>query len=70
MYFCKMNISRTITLICIAVGGAVALYAQAQEQQNQYILMAGIVLLMIGVYRLSRNIPSKYDEQGEDENSI
>ena len=66
MYFCKMNISRTITLTCITVGGAVALYAKAQEQQNQYILMAGIVLLMIGVYRLSRNIPSKNDEQEED----
>lgn len=48
-------------------GGLVAIYAQAQEQQNLYLLMGGIVLLMFGIYRTSRNIPSKYDNQ-ENEN--
>lgn len=48
-------------------GGLVAIYAQAQEQQNLYLLMGGIVLLMFGIYRTSRNIPSKYDKQ-ENEN--
>ena len=48
-------------------GGLVAIYAQAQEQQNLYLLMGGIVLLMFGIYRTSLNIPSKYDNQ-ENEN--
>ncbi|BAO77103.1 hypothetical protein [Winogradskyella sp. PG-2] len=61
-----MNISRTINFICIVVGGLVALYAQAQEQQNTYLLTAGIVLLMFGIYRTSRNIPSKFDKQEEE----
>lgn len=66
MYVCNMNISRIITIACIIVGGAIALYAQAQEEQNQYVLMVGIVLLIMGVYRLSRNIPSKFDDIEED----
>ena len=61
-----MTISRLINFICIVVGGLVALYAQAQEQQNIYLLMGGIVLLMLGVYRTSRNIPSKYDKQDDE----
>ncbi len=61
-----MNISRLINLICIAAGGLVALYAQAQEQQNMYLLMGGLVLLMFGIYRTSRNIPSKFDKQEEE----
>jgi len=61
-----MNISRLINIICIIAGGLVAIYAQAQEQQNRYLLMGGIVLLMFGIYRTSRNIPSKYDKQEEE----
>jgi len=58
-----MNISRSINFICIVVGGVVAIYAQAQQEQNTYILMGGIVLLIFGVYRTSRNIPSKFDKE-------
>ncbi|SDI50723.1 hypothetical protein [Winogradskyella thalassocola] len=58
-----MNISRLINFICIVVGGAVAFYAQAQQEQNTYILMGGIVLLVFGIYRTSRNIPSKFDKE-------
>ncbi len=61
-----MNISRLINFICIVAGGLVALYAQAQEQQNTYLLMGGLVLLMFGIYRTSRNIPSKHDQQEEE----
>ncbi len=61
-----MNISRLISFICIVTGGIIAIYAQAEEQQNTYLLMVGIVLLMFGVYRISRNIPSKYDKQDEE----
>lgn len=60
-----MNISRTINFVCIVIGGAIAIYAQAEEKQNTYLLMGGVVLLMFGIYRTSRNIPSKYEKQEE-----
>lgn len=60
-----MDISRLINYICIVVGGIVAIYAQAEVKQNTYLLMGGIVLLMVGIYRISRNIPSKYDKEEE-----
>jgi len=61
-----MNLSKIISIVCIITGGAVAFYAQAEEQQNTYILIAGIVLLMLGVYRISRNVPSKFKHQKEE----
>ncbi len=61
-----MNISRLINFVCIIVGGIIAVYAQAEERQNTYLLMGGIVLLMFGIYRTSRNIPSKYDKEEEE----
>ena len=57
-----MNRSRLISFLLIVVGGVVALYAQAGEKQNVYVLIGGIFILMMGVYRVSRNIPSKYDD--------
>lgn len=60
-----MNISRIINLICIVAGGVVAIYAQGQEKQNMYVLMGGIMLLMFGIYRTARNIPSKNDIQDD-----
>lgn len=58
-----MNLSRIISFLLIAIGGIIALYAQSGTNQNQYVLVAGIFLLMMGVYRISRNIPSKYDKE-------
>ncbi|MFK7832678.1 MAG: hypothetical protein AB8B52_05340 [Winogradskyella sp.] len=54
-----------INFICIVVGGIIAVYAQAEESQNTYLLMGGIVVLMFGIYRMSRNIPSKFDKEEE-----
>ena len=65
-YFCVMNISRIINFICIVIGAVVAIYAEAGEAQNTYILLAGIMLLMFGIYRISRNIPSKYENEEEE----
>ena len=47
-----MNISRIINFICIIVGGLIAFYANAQEKQNIYLLLGGIVLLMFGILTL------------------
>ncbi len=66
LYFCRMKLSKYINIICIILGGAVALYAQAEEQQNTYVLIGGIVLLMFGIYRISRHVPSKFENQQEE----
>ena len=63
-----MNLSRAFSLLLIIIGGFVAIYARAGMDQNQYVLIGGIVLLMIGVYRISRNIPSKNDQTPSSEN--
>ncbi|GGI57783.1 hypothetical protein [Winogradskyella haliclonae] len=61
-----MNLSRYINIICIIIGGAVAIYANAEAQQNSYVLVGGIVLLMFGIYRTSRGVPSKFDNPKEE----
>ena len=58
-----MNLSKTISILLIIIGGFIAFYAQAGANQNQYVLVAGIFLLMMGVYRISRNIPSKNERE-------
>lgn len=63
-----MNISKTINYFFIAIGAIVALYAQNQEEQNQMLLIGGIMLLMIGIYRISRHIPSKKDADDNPQN--
>ena len=45
------------------MGGIVAFYANGKEEQNTYILIGGIILLMLGVYRISRTIPSKSEKE-------
>ena len=61
-----MNLSRIINIVCIVIGGVIAIYAQAEEEQNIYLLVGGIILLMFGIYRISRNVPSKFDNQKEE----
>jgi len=63
-----MDIGRFINVILILTGGLIALYAQAEDNQNVYILIGGIVMLMTGLYRLSRGISSKRME--DDNESI
>ena len=63
--------SKTINYILIVVGGGITFYAQAEEQQNEYILIGGVVMLMLGIYRLARTIPSRFEkEEGKDDNDI
>lgn len=58
-----------LNYILILIGAVVAMYTKAGTNQNQYILMVGIIILMTGIYRISRTIPSKYeidDNNGKD----
>ena len=52
-----------INYLLILIGGIVALYAQAEEDQNQYLLIGGIFILMIGLYRLSRGLSSRKSQK-------
>lgn len=63
-----MNLSRIISILLILIGGFIAFYAQAGADQNQYVLVGGIFVLMMGVYRISRNIPSKHEREQQNEN--
>jgi putative Mn2+ efflux pump MntP len=61
--------SRIISYILILTGALVAIYAQANEEQNQYVLIGGIVVLMLGIYRISRNITSKNNQEEDHQNN-
>lgn len=57
--------AKYINYLLIIIGAAVAFYAKAGTEQNQYILIGGIIVLMIGVYRISRNIPSRNADEND-----
>ncbi len=54
-----------LNYILIVLGSIVAIYAKTGTEQNEYILIGGIVVLMIGVYRISKTIPSKNDDDND-----
>lgn len=54
-----------LNYILIVLGSIVAIYAKTGTEQNEYILIGGIVVLMIGVYRISKTIPSKKDDDND-----
>ncbi|MGV8814114.1 MAG: hypothetical protein ACOH2D_08390 [Gelidibacter sp.] len=60
--------SRVINVLLIIIGGFIAIYAKAGVEQNQYVLIGGIMILMMGVYRISKRIPSKYDQETPSDN--
>lgn len=60
--------SRTLSYLLILIGGFVAIYARAEQEQNQFLLIGGIVILMLGVYSIARNIPSKNDSDDDHNN--
>jgi general stress protein CsbA len=54
-----------LNYILILLGSIVAIYAKSGTNQNEYILIGGIVVLMIGIYRISKTIPSKKDDDND-----
>lgn len=53
------SVSKILNYVLIILGASIAIYAQAEEKQDVLILVIGIVVLMIGIYRISRNIGDK-----------
>lgn len=60
-----MKNNNFINYILIIIGGGIAIYANAEKQQNTVVLIIGIILLMYGIFRLTQKIPSK-KEANED----
>lgn len=60
-------ILRNLNYLLILVGGALALYEQSLEEPKQYLLILGLFLLMVGIYRTSKNIPSKSENSSESD---
>lgn len=58
-----------INYILIAIGAFIAMYAKAGANQNQVLLVIGIVMLMAGIYRVSKTIPSKSKEDEDIKDS-
>lgn len=54
--------------LLIVLGAVIAIYSKYEAKQNEYLLIGGIVVLMIGVYRISRSIPSKHDREDDVDN--
>lgn len=56
-----------LNYIFIVIGAFVAMYAKSGKEQNLYVLIGGIVLLMLGVYRVSKTIPSKNEDEANED---
>ncbi|WGD34329.1 hypothetical protein [Olleya sp. YS] len=46
----------------ILIGAVIAIYANANEEQNLLVLILGIITLMFGVFKLQATIPSKKEK--------
>lgn len=57
-----------LNYILIVLGTIVAIYGESGSGKNEYVLIGGIAMLMVGIYRISKTIPSKNDE--DDTNSF
>jgi len=61
-----MKYSKKINYLIIVSGCAVSIYARAEEEQNLFVLILGIVILMFGLYRISSTIPHKKNKNEEN----
>ena len=59
---------KNFNYLLIIIGAAVAMYSKVGTEQSQFVLIGGIVILMLGIYRISKNIPSK-NQKDEDNNT-
>lgn len=65
--FGKRNcMKKAILLILMLVVVGVLFWQQNSEEPNIWVQVMGFVLLFYGMMRLSRKVPSKNNEQGEE----
>ena len=60
-----------INYILLVVGAATAFYSDTFTGYNQKttVLVVGMVLMMLGIYRISRGLRSRTDQSDAEENS-
>jgi hypothetical protein len=63
------KLKRNLSYALILLGGILALYEQSKSDSNQYLIILGLAMLMIGVYRTSRRIPDKKQDSNNEENT-
>lgn len=57
---------RTIYIILIFIAAFVALFEQASDKPNKYIMVGAIVVFMLGLMQLMSKVPNKNkDNDGE-----
>tara|TARA_R110002049_G_scaffold76250_4_gene196086 strand:- start:7764 stop:7943 length:180 start_codon:yes stop_codon:yes gene_type:complete len=56
---------KNLNYLLIVLGAAVAIYSESNVEESEYFLIGGIVILMIGIYRISKNIPSRNQDNEE-----
>lgn len=61
---------RTVNIILIIFGVALAVWAQSYEPRNQYLLIAGIIVLMFAIYRVSSKLTSRNKETDEKKDFV
>lgn len=65
----KKDSSQLINFILIAAGGGLLIYEISAKNDNVYFLIAGIVLLMFGLYRATNHwVYTKDDHKLDNEN--
>jgi len=65
-----MDVSKLISYVMIVAGGCISIYANSKADQNDYLLIGGIVILMLGIYRISKQIPSKSEREPDNEKDL
>lgn len=56
-----------IPIMIIAIG--IALYEQSKNSPNIYIMIGAIILFMYGMMRLTAKVPSKNEDNSEEDDS-
>ncbi|PIB31709.1 hypothetical protein BFP78_07480 [Gaetbulibacter sp. 5U11] len=54
----------------IVIGAVIAIYANANKQQNVLVLIFGIMVLMFGLFKVQSTIPSKKEKESFVESEI
>lgn len=54
-----MKHKNTISYLLILIGGSIAVYANAKENQSVLLLVLGILTLMVGLFILNASLSSK-----------
>lgn len=58
---------KKIYIPVMAIAGVLALYEQSKAKPNLYIMIFAIVIFMYGMMRLTAKVPSKNQDNSEDD---